>query len=90
MFTIFRAQTIFKFQVAVKNTGVLVLRCTEPKGHIVHFVADPKGTLEASKGTVPFGKGLARTLPWTTCATIVISLPRGWSVYTPKCKMSNV
>ena len=59
MFTIFRAQTIFKFQVAVKNTGVLVLRCTEPKGHIVYFVEDPKGTLEASKGTVPFGKGLA-------------------------------
>ena len=24
--------------------------------------ADPKGTLEAPKGTVPFGKGLVRTL----------------------------
>ena len=32
------------------------------KGHIVGFGADPKGTLEPPKGTVPFGKGLARTL----------------------------
>ena len=29
------------------------------------FEVDPKGTLEPPKGTVPFGKGLARTLPWT-------------------------
>ena len=45
--------------MAVKNTGMLVLKA---KGHIVHFGADPKGTLGAPKGTVPFGKGLARTL----------------------------
>ena len=32
------------------------------KGHIVYFVAAPNGTLEPSKGTVPFGKSLARTL----------------------------
>ena len=30
--SIFRAQTIV--QVAVKNTGMLVLRCTEPKGTV--------------------------------------------------------
>jgi len=29
---------------------------------MVSFEAHPKGTLEPSKGTVPFGKGLARTL----------------------------
>ena len=28
----------------------------------VGFEADPKDTLEATKGTLPFGKGLARTL----------------------------
>ena len=32
------------------------------KGHIIGFWADPKGTLWAPKGTVPFEKGLARTL----------------------------
>ena len=35
------------------------------KGHIIGFGADPKGTLGAPKGTVPFGKGLARTLVFT-------------------------
>ena len=45
-------------QVAVKN--MLVLRWSQR--HIVSFMADPKGTLESPKGTVPFGKGLARTL----------------------------
>ena len=36
------------------------------KGHIVGFGADPKGTLKPPKGTVPFGKGLARTLIYAT------------------------
>ena len=48
-------------QVAVKN--MLVLRWSQR--HIVSFVADPKGTLEPPKGTVPFGKSLARTLDAT-------------------------
>ena len=44
--------------MAVKN--MLVLRWNQR--HIIGFWADPKGTLGAPKGTVPFGKGLARTL----------------------------
>ena len=32
------------------------------KEHIVGFRADPRGIFEPSKGTVPFGKGLVRTL----------------------------
>ena len=39
--------------------------CGRPKGHIVFFVADPKGTLDPPMGTVPFGKGLVRTLMLT-------------------------
>ena len=44
--------------MAIKNMLVL----GGAKGHIVGIGADPKGTLEAPKGTVPFGKGLTRTL----------------------------
>ena len=35
---------------------------TKTKGHISDSGADPKGTLDAPKGTVPLGIGLARTL----------------------------
>ena len=35
------------------------------KRHIVDFEADIEGTLESAKDTVPFGKGLARTLMCT-------------------------
>ena len=36
---------------------------TKTKGHISDSGADPKDTLDAPKGTVPLGIGLARTLP---------------------------
>ena len=41
--------------------GVQVV--TKTKGHISDSGADPKDTLDAPKGTVPLGIGLARTLP---------------------------
>ena len=50
------------------------LFCGWPKGHIAGFGADPKGTLEAPKGTVPFGIGLARTLG----AMSMINLQLNW------------
>ena len=51
------------------------------KGHIVGFGADPKGTLEPPKGTVPFGKGLARTL---VCTVIVLSVYESGTVSNVK------
>ena len=54
--SIFRAQTVQVVQVGVKN--MLVLRWNP----LLVFWVDPKGTLGAPKDTVPFGKGLARTL----------------------------
>ena len=55
--SIFRAE-VQVVQVAVKN--MLFLRWNQ-RAHYC-FEGDPKGTLGAPKGTVPFGKGLARTL----------------------------
>ena len=58
---LFRAETVLKF----KWFKWLLKICWSrggAKGHIVGFGADPKGTSEAPKGTVHFGKGLAGTL----------------------------
>ena len=52
----------------------------KPKGHIVHFVADPKYTLEPPKGTVPFGKGLARTLVITQQFTVTLNYTQTWTI----------
>ena len=51
----------------------------EPKGTLFPYMADPKGTLEPTKGTVPFRKGLARTL---MCGSVLISVVFRLSVIT--------
>ena len=56
------------------------------KGHIVSFVAGPKGTLEPPppQGTVPFGEGLARTLH-LTCILLIGTLAIFLSPCTHSC-----
>ena len=56
-FYIYSEETVQVVQVAIKN--MLVLRWSQ-RAHC-WFWGRPKGQLGAPKGTVPFGKGLAKT-----------------------------
>ena len=62
---------IFRIQTVLSSSSLCAVKiCWSwggAKGHIVGLGADPKGTSEAPKGTVLFGKSLVRTLVVSEC-----------------------
>ena len=88
---IFGVQIVFKF----KKFKWLLKICWFWDGadrHIVSFVADPNGTLEPPKGTVPFGKGLATTLEVSLAKERFLNLQvsQHWYFTVKLCYMAYV